>query len=151
LAERRRVDEHRADVVGLVGRQDGDARSQRQLPDRPQPRAAPAMRAQPRRRRDDRCGRPARALTGRPDVPEHKRARGYTYEADKFTAAELTPAALGAGMPAGVAETPIHLEGRVRAIHPIEGEDSGLRALEVEVLRTHVDERLLMDGHPAYI
>ena len=31
-------------------------------------------------------------LTGRCDVPEHKVARGYTYERDKFAAAGLTPA-----------------------------------------------------------
>src|SRR5262245_7110929 len=40
-------------------------------------------------------------LTGRPDVPEYKRARGYTYEPDKFKAAGLTPARLGEQMPAG--------------------------------------------------
>ena len=90
-------------------------------------------------------------LTGRPDVPEYKRARGYTYEPDKFTAAGLTQVTFGSGLPAGVAESPIHLEGRVRAIHAIDGADSGLRALEVAVLRTHVDESLLMDGHPNYI
>src|SRR4029453_971577 len=31
-------------------------------------------------------------LTGRTDVPEYKRARGYTYQQDKFAAAGLTPA-----------------------------------------------------------
>src|SRR5262245_1552103 len=41
-------------------------------------------------------------LTGRQDVPEYKRRRGYTYEPDKFTAAGLTPESFGAGMPAGV-------------------------------------------------
>jgi flavin reductase (DIM6/NTAB) family NADH-FMN oxidoreductase RutF len=95
-------------------------------------------------------------LTGRPDVPEYKSARGYTYEPDKFAAAGLTAAPLdgaaGDGqMPAGVAESLIQMEGRVRAIHDIDGPDSGLRALEVSVLRTHVDESLLMTGHSHYI
>ena len=90
-------------------------------------------------------------LTGRPDVPEYKQARGYTYEPDKFTAAGLTRAPLGDGLPAAVAESPIQLTGEVRAIHEIDGPDSGLRALEVAVLATHVDEDLLMDGHPNYI
>ncbi len=90
-------------------------------------------------------------LTGRPDVPEYKRARGYTYEPDKFGAADLTAAAFGEGMPCGVAESPIQMEGRVLAIHHI-GEPHGeLRALEVSVLRTHVDDSLLMDSHPTYI
>lgn len=97
-------------------------------------------------------------LTGRPDVPAYKRARGYTYEPDKFAAAGLTPEPAGelaaggdAPAPAAVAESPIHLAGRVQAIHEIDGPDSGLRALEVTVLSTHVDDGLLMDGHPGYI
>jgi flavin reductase (DIM6/NTAB) family NADH-FMN oxidoreductase RutF len=90
-------------------------------------------------------------LTGRPDVPEYKRSRGYTYEPDKFSAAGLTPAPFGAGMPAGVAESGIQLEGRVQNIHAIDGPDSGLRALEVSILRTHVDDNLTMDEHPNYI
>jgi flavin reductase (DIM6/NTAB) family NADH-FMN oxidoreductase RutF len=90
-------------------------------------------------------------LTGRPDVPEYKQARGYRYEPDKFAAAGLTPAGLAEGFPLAVAESPIQLEGRVRAIHVIDEEDSGLRSLEVPVLRTHVDDSLLMDQHPTYI
>jgi flavin reductase (DIM6/NTAB) family NADH-FMN oxidoreductase RutF len=90
-------------------------------------------------------------LTGRPDVPEYKRARGYTYEPDKFAATGLTPAPLGAGLPCGVAESPIQMLGRVQAIHQIDGPDSGLRALEVSVMRTHVDDSLIMPNHPTYI
>lgn len=90
-------------------------------------------------------------LTGRPDVPDYKAARGYTYEADKFTAAGLTPESYGPGKPAGVAESPIQMEGQVQAMHPIDGEGSGLRAIEVSVLHTHVDEALLMANHPNYI
>jgi flavin reductase (DIM6/NTAB) family NADH-FMN oxidoreductase RutF len=90
-------------------------------------------------------------LTGRPDVPDYKRARGYRYEPDKFTAAGLTLAPFGAGRPGGVAESRIQLEGRVRAVHHIDGPESGLRALEVPVSRTHVDDSLLMAGHPGYI
>jgi flavin reductase (DIM6/NTAB) family NADH-FMN oxidoreductase RutF len=90
-------------------------------------------------------------LTGRPDVPDYKRARGYSYEPDKFTAAGLTPATLGTRVPAGVAESPIHMVGRVQAIHDIDEPDSGLQALEIAVLETHVDEDLLMASHPRYI
>jgi flavin reductase (DIM6/NTAB) family NADH-FMN oxidoreductase RutF len=90
-------------------------------------------------------------LTGRPDVPGYKLARGYRYEPDKFTAAGLTQAAFGPGMPSGVAESQIQLEGRVRVIHDIDAADSGLRAIEVAVLSTHVDDDLLMSGHPGYI
>jgi flavin reductase (DIM6/NTAB) family NADH-FMN oxidoreductase RutF len=90
-------------------------------------------------------------LTGRPDVPEYKSARGYTYQADKYRAAGLTPARFDAGSPTGVAESLIQMEGRVQAIHDIDGDDSGLRALEVAVLHTHVDESLLMANYPNYI
>jgi hypothetical protein len=41
--------------------------------------------------------------------------------------------------------------GRVRAMHDIDEPDSGLQALEVAVLHTHVDESLLMSNHPTYI
>jgi flavin reductase (DIM6/NTAB) family NADH-FMN oxidoreductase RutF len=89
-------------------------------------------------------------LTGRPDVPDYKVARGYTHEPDKFTAAGLTQEDYGQG-PAGVAESPIQMQGLVRAVHPIDGDDSGLVALEVAVLHTHVDESLLMANHSNYI
>ncbi len=90
-------------------------------------------------------------LTGRSDVPDYKLARGYSYEPDKFAAAGLTPAALRPGMPAGVTESPIQMEGLVQAMHEIDGPDSGLLAIEVAVLHTHVDECLLMANHPNYI
>jgi flavin reductase (DIM6/NTAB) family NADH-FMN oxidoreductase RutF len=90
-------------------------------------------------------------LTGRPDVPGYKRARGYRFEPDKFAAAGLTAAPSTPDRPAVVVESLIHMEGEVRAIHTIDGADSGLRALEVAVVRTHVDESLLMDQHPNYI
>ena len=90
-------------------------------------------------------------LTGRRDVPEYKQARGYTYEPDKFAVAGLTPQPFGPDAPYGVAESPIQMRGRVRAVHDIDGPDSGLRALEVSVLGTYVDEDLLMTDHPTYI
>jgi flavin reductase (DIM6/NTAB) family NADH-FMN oxidoreductase RutF len=90
-------------------------------------------------------------LTGRPDVPEYKRARGYTYQPDKFAAAGLTPAPFGENRPSGVAESGIQMEGEVQTIREIDGPESGLRALEVAVVRTHVDEALLMAEHPTYI
>lgn len=90
-------------------------------------------------------------LTGRPDVPGYKQIRGYTYQPDKYRAAGLTPAPFDPGSPTGVAESLIQMEGRVRAIHDIDEDDSGLRALEVAVLRTHVDESLLLTNHPNYI
>jgi flavin reductase (DIM6/NTAB) family NADH-FMN oxidoreductase RutF len=100
-------------------------------------------------------------LTGRPDVPGYKQSRGYTFAADKFQAAGLTPVPSRAGVddgdstmmprPAAVAESLIHLEGLVRRIHEIDEPGSGLRALEVAVTGTWVDEDLMMADHPTYI
>jgi flavin reductase (DIM6/NTAB) family NADH-FMN oxidoreductase RutF len=100
-------------------------------------------------------------LTGRPDVPAYKQGRGYRYAADKFAAAGLTgvPAggheagrtADGDKAPLAVAESLVHLEGEVRAVHEIDEPGSGLRALEVAVRRTFVDEDLLMPDHPTYV
>jgi flavin reductase (DIM6/NTAB) family NADH-FMN oxidoreductase RutF len=100
-------------------------------------------------------------LTGRADVPEYKQCRGYRYEPDKFAAAGLSPVPLaGAGegahaggetWPAAVAESLIHLEGVVRAVHEIDEPGSGLRAIEVRITRTFVEEDLLMSDHPTYI
>lgn len=90
-------------------------------------------------------------LTGRPDVPTYKRDRGYRYEPDKYAAAGLTPTPAHPGAPTAIAESPIHLHGQVRACHDIGDADSGLRALEVDVLHTHVEDDLLMAGHPNYI
>jgi flavin reductase (DIM6/NTAB) family NADH-FMN oxidoreductase RutF len=87
-------------------------------------------------------------LTGRPDVPAYKVARGYRYEPDKYAAAGLTPSP---GAPAGVAESRIELRGRVRAMHEVGDAGSGLRALEVAILDIRVDEDLLMPHHPTYI
>lgn len=90
-------------------------------------------------------------LTGRPDVPDYKADRGYTYQPDKYRAAGLTPVSFGPESPTGVAESLIQMQGRVQRIHDIDEDDSGLRALEVKVLHTHVDENLLMTHHPDYI
>jgi flavin reductase (DIM6/NTAB) family NADH-FMN oxidoreductase RutF len=90
-------------------------------------------------------------LTGRVDVPDYKRDRGYTYEPDKFATAGLTPASFDDGGPDGVAESLIQMQGRVKAIRVIDEEDSGLRSLEVAIQQTLVDESLLMADHPKYI
>ncbi|MFC0626033.1 flavin reductase family protein [Kribbella deserti] len=90
-------------------------------------------------------------LTGRRDVPAYKEERGYRYEADKFAAAGLTSIPCDLVTPQAVAESPIHLEGRVRAIHQIDAADSMLRALEVTILRTHVDPELVMAHKEHYI
>lgn len=90
-------------------------------------------------------------LTGRADVPPYKRARGYTYEPDKFAAAGLTPAPSDdPATPHAVAESLVHLVGRVRTMHPF-GPDGGARAMEVDIRAVHVEDELMMPEHPTHL
>jgi flavin reductase (DIM6/NTAB) family NADH-FMN oxidoreductase RutF len=90
-------------------------------------------------------------LTGRRDVPAYKAEMGYRYEPDKFAAAGLSPVSCDLVSPLGVAESRIQLEARVNAIHGIGDPESNHRAIEVQVVRTHIDQDLLMPEHDHYI
>ncbi|WP_446209646.1 flavin reductase family protein [Micromonospora sp. IBSANI012] len=84
--------------------------------------------------------------TGRPDVPEHKAAQGYRYEPDKFALAGLTRQPSDLVAPPRVAQCPIQLECRVVASYPFGGTPSHATAFQVEVLRAHVEEDLVIPG-----
>lgn len=90
--------------------------------------------------------------TGSPTVPIHKKLLGYRQVTDKFQAAGLTAVATTESGPAAIAECPVHLEGEVVHLRPFAQQDSRMAvpavAVEVRLLRAHVDESLLMDGHP---
>ncbi|WP_406073955.1 flavin reductase family protein [Micromonospora sp. NBC_01638] len=90
-------------------------------------------------------------LTGSRTVPSHKRAKGYRHEADKFAAAGLTPAPSDKVDPPRVAECLIQLEATVNRIHAFGEPDSGVVAVDVQVVRVHVEENLLMPGTDRYI
>jgi flavin reductase (DIM6/NTAB) family NADH-FMN oxidoreductase RutF len=82
--------------------------------------------------------------TGRKNVPEYKAKQGYRYEPDKFAIGGLTeqPSELVAAP--RIAECPIQMECRVVASHSF-GEGN-LTTFQVEVLRTHVEEQLVIPG-----
>ncbi|MFG3708163.1 flavin reductase family protein [Micromonospora sp. NPDC047670] len=84
--------------------------------------------------------------TGRPDVPEHKVRQGYRYEPDKFALAGLTAQPSELVRAPRVAECPVQLECRVIAAHPLAGADVQATAFQVEVLRTYVEEELVIPG-----
>ncbi|SDT28910.1 flavin reductase family protein [Actinoplanes derwentensis] len=86
--------------------------------------------------------------TGRPDVPEAKAAQGYRHVADKFALGGLTGQRSDLVGPPRVAECPIQIEGRVVGTHRLAG--AGATAYEIEVVRTHVDDALLVPG-TAYV
>ncbi|MGN6427840.1 flavin reductase family protein [uncultured Leifsonia sp.] len=81
-------------------------------------------------------------LTGEPVLTPHKRETGYRYEPRKFEAAGLSPQPSDLVSAERVAECPIQLECTLVASH-----DFGTaRALHVRVLRSHVDESLILPG-----
>ncbi|QNE21333.1 flavin reductase family protein [Kribbella qitaiheensis] len=90
-------------------------------------------------------------LTGTPRVPQHKAQKGYTFEAQKFKAAGLTPVASDLVDVPRAAECPIQLEAAVLASHSFGGADSGVTAFEVGIVRTHIEEDLVVPGRPNYI
>jgi flavin reductase (DIM6/NTAB) family NADH-FMN oxidoreductase RutF len=89
--------------------------------------------------------------TGSNPVPAHKVAWGYRHEHDKFGVAGLSPIPADCVAPPRVAECPVHLEAVFVASHPVAENDPEQRgrfvALEVRVVRVHVDERIRMAGH----
>lgn len=93
------------------------------------------------------------ALTTASDpVPEFKQKRGYRHEAQKFERADLTAAASEMVAPPRVLECPIQLEARLAGSHEIAEDDAAIRgnliALEVEIVRVHADNSLLVPGEP---
>ncbi|MFD2700916.1 flavin reductase family protein [Paenibacillus shunpengii] len=89
-------------------------------------------------------------LTGRNPVPESKALRGYTYEADKFGVAGLTPLPSQLVQAPRVKECPVHLEAKFVMIHPFE-QPSSLVAIEVHIEKVHIEDSLLMNANSNYV
>ncbi|MER5640978.1 flavin reductase family protein [Kitasatospora sp. NPDC002227] len=87
--------------------------------------------------------------TGRREVSPTRAAQGYRYQPDKFAVAGLTEQAAELVAPPRVAECPVQLECRVTAAHPF-GPGGFATGFEVEVLRAHVAEELVIPG-TAYV
>lgn len=88
--------------------------------------------------------------TGRHPVPDVKAQQGYRYEPDKFAAAGLSEEPSTVVKPPRVAECPVQLEATVKQIHTFE-EPSWLAAIEVRIVRSHMEDTILMGGHTNYI
>ncbi len=89
--------------------------------------------------------------TGSSPVPPHKLGMGYVHEKDKFGIAEMTAAPSDIVAPPRVMECPVQLEAVLEAHHPLAQNDpvrqGYLVALEVKIIKVHVDERIKMVGH----
>lgn len=82
--------------------------------------------------------------TGSDPVPDAKHRQGYRYVADKFAAAGLTRQPSDLVTPDRAEQCPIQLECRLVDRYSL-GE-SRASAYQLEVVRTHVDESLVLPG-----
>lgn len=86
-------------------------------------------------------------LTGKNPVPELK-AKQFRFEPRKFEVSGLTPMKSEVVKPDRVKECPVHLEARVAGVHHLSGGRLGRLgggvATEVEVLRVHVSDELIV-------
>jgi flavin reductase (DIM6/NTAB) family NADH-FMN oxidoreductase RutF len=82
--------------------------------------------------------------TGSPVVPPYKADMGYRYEPDKFGIAGLAELPSQIVSPPRIAQCPIQLECEVVASHTIAGTKAA--AIQVNVLRSHVEEGLIIPG-----
>lgn len=89
-------------------------------------------------------------LTGAQPIPEYKKTR-YRYEADKFKAGGFTRLASDVVVPPRIEECSIHFESLLKNKMVIEDdpvEQGPIAAVEVRVVRIHVEESLIIkDNH----
>ncbi|GCE07429.1 flavin reductase family protein [Dictyobacter aurantiacus] len=89
--------------------------------------------------------------TGRDPVPESKQHIGYRYEPDKFGVAGLTPQPADLVNAPLVAECPVQLEALVERAYGFDEQNGSIQAIEMRIVRVHIDEQLLIPGTDHYI
>lgn len=90
--------------------------------------------------------------TGTFPVPPGKAQKGYTYQAEKFDLADLTPIQSETVNSPRVAECPVQMEAIMENLHGIAEDDEQQRGrlvtIELRILRVYLDESIIMDGNP---
>ena len=90
--------------------------------------------------------------TGTFPVPTGKAQKGYTYQAEKFDLADLTPIQSETVNAPRVAECPVQMEAIMENLHGIAEDDEQQRGrlvtIELRILRVYLDELIIMDGNP---
>lgn len=81
--------------------------------------------------------------TGKNPVPGYKQNMNFQYIPDKFSHAGLTTAPSQDVRPPRVVECPVQLEGIVEKFHPFGAPDDFAMAIEVQIVRVHIDESIL--------
>jgi len=88
--------------------------------------------------------------TGSNPVPEGKKLKGYRYEPDKFSIANVTPVKAGKVNAPLVKECPVRLEAKLVTKHKLAEDDvlqnGRILTIELRIVRVHVEESLLMQG-----
>ncbi|MFZ1005659.1 MAG: flavin reductase family protein [Candidatus Sulfotelmatobacter sp.] len=84
--------------------------------------------------------------TGKNPVPEKKLERGYRHEKDKFGLAGFTPLKSESVAPPRLLECPVQMEGVVHDYRAF-GKNVNANAFEVNIVKLHVDERLLLTAN----
>jgi flavin reductase (DIM6/NTAB) family NADH-FMN oxidoreductase RutF len=88
-------------------------------------------------------------LTGSDPVPPHKQAMGYRHEKNKLGVAGLHTVASELVHAQRIVECPVQLEAVLETTHPFGNRPdkaSTALAFEVRVVRTHIDESILLAG-----
>lgn len=89
--------------------------------------------------------------TGSNPVPEWKASVGYKYVKDKFAKAKLTPQASDLVSPPRIFECPVQMEAELTDSHEmmrdLPDRKGIIMALEVKILRVHVEESIRLKGH----
>jgi flavin reductase (DIM6/NTAB) family NADH-FMN oxidoreductase RutF len=83
-------------------------------------------------------------LTGSDPVPPHKVAMGYRHEKNKFAIAGLTTEMADLVKAPRIRECPVQLEAVLEQSHPF---GRNAVAIEVRIVRSHIDESILLAGH----
>jgi flavin reductase (DIM6/NTAB) family NADH-FMN oxidoreductase RutF len=81
--------------------------------------------------------------TGKNPIPAYKVKKGFDYVPDKFSHAGLTPMPSEVVRPMRVAECTVHLEAVAEKFHQFGAPDDFSMAIEVRILRVHVDDSIL--------
>jgi flavin reductase (DIM6/NTAB) family NADH-FMN oxidoreductase RutF len=89
--------------------------------------------------------------TGSKVLPEHKRDKGFVFEPDKFARARLTRVESDLVVAPRVAECRVQLEARVVAMYSFGAPHAEAKAVEVEIVRTHIDPDLIAYGTTDHI
>ncbi len=85
--------------------------------------------------------------TGREDVPEDKRTKGYRFEADKFALGGFSSIQSEIVKPPRIAQCPLQLEANVLEVHQpaaLDGANPGFVILETQVLRVHAHAKIVI-------